>query len=92
MKMKTKMRKESLSAYEELKALKRLQPNEQKVIGAIENLNGATDLQVANYLGWPINCVTGRRNSLEKAGLIYSDRKVRQNGRMVNFWKCGALI
>lgn len=85
--MKTQMRDTSLEAYEQLKTDKQLQPREKQVIEAITELNGATDLQIAIYLGWQINQVTGRRNSLEKKGLVDTKRKIKQNGRMVYFWR-----
>lgn len=81
------MRKESLDAYSELQNTRQLQPREQEVLRALISLKGATDLQIANFLGWQINQVTGRRNSLEKKGVIHSFRKIKQNGRFVNFWK-----
>lgn len=85
--MKTKITDTSLQAYEELKKSGKLQPRENKVLLAIIQLNGATDKQIAAHLGWEINQVTGRRNSLEKKGMVFSKRKVKQLNRMVYFWE-----
>lgn len=40
------------------------------VLNAILLLQPATDKEVSEYLGWPINCVTPRRGELYKLGKI----------------------
>lgn len=81
------MKDTSLEAYSQLKKDKKLQPRENEVLTALKELNGSTDLGIAMYLGWQINQVTGRRNSLESKGLVFSERKIKQNGRFVYFWE-----
>ncbi len=81
------MRKESLEAYSNLLNSGSLQRREKEVLTALISLKGGTDLQIAEWLGWQINQVTGRRNRLEKNGIVESYKKIKQNGRMVNFWR-----
>ena len=57
------MRDTSLEAYNSIR--KKLQPKEKIVLGALIALKGrATNKQIAEYLGWPINSVTGRMHAL----------------------------
>lgn len=56
----------SLTAYETVKLTK----NEEIVRDAIRALEPATNDQIAEYLKWPINCVTGRTNGLVKKSLV----------------------
>jgi predicted transcriptional regulator len=61
--MKTKMRDTSLEAYDSIR--RDLRPKENLVLGALIALKGkATNKEIADYLGMPINCITGRMNSL----------------------------
>ena len=63
--MKTKIRDTSLEAYNSIRT--KLQPKEKIVLGALIALKGkATNKQIAEYLDWPVNCVTGRMNILVK--------------------------
>lgn len=45
------------------------------VYQAIKHMRGATNHQIAEFLNWPINCVTGRVSELRKMFLIKSERK-----------------
>lgn len=75
----------SLMAYEEIKP--KLQNKEKAVMRVYLILNiPLTDLEVATYLGWPINCVTGRRNSLVAKGELKVTGRKLQNGRTVNLY------
>jgi hypothetical protein len=61
--MKTEMRDTSLEAYNSIR--RNLRPKEKMVLAALIALKGrATNKQIAEYLGWPINCVTGRMHAL----------------------------
>jgi hypothetical protein len=43
---------------------------QRKVYEAIGELGIATNEQIAEYLDWPINCVTGRVTELRKFGMV----------------------
>jgi predicted transcriptional regulator len=61
--MKTKMLQTSLDAYDSIR--RDLRPKENLVLGALIALKGkATNKEIADYLGMPINCITGRMNAL----------------------------
>jgi hypothetical protein len=53
------------------------------------------DAQIAARLGWPINCVTGRRNELEQMGYLESAGHFPApiTGQEVHYWQIceGAL-
>ncbi len=73
--MKTKMRDTSLEAYNSIRT--KLQPKEKIVLGALIALKGkATNKQIAEYLDWPVNCVTGRMHSLVKLKKVKLGEKV----------------
>ncbi len=61
----------------------------QQVFIAIRKLGVCNDRMIAEYLGWPINRVTGRRNELVKNGLVVMDRKDKDpvTGNTVTYWK-----
>lgn len=67
------MQDTSLVAYSQVNC----SPREQDVLEAIETLGmEATNLQISEWLGWPINRVTGRTNKLvEKEVLRDSGRR-----------------
>lgn len=50
--------------------LENLQKKEQLVYKAIQKLVKASNLDIANYLGWEINRVTGRTNRLRINNII----------------------
>ena len=63
------MQQTSLQAFEDIKDT--LGRRQLQVYRTIIVLGSATDYKIANWLHWPINWVTGRRNELEKNGYIY---------------------
>ena len=73
--MKTKMRNTSLEAYNSIR--RDLQKKEKLVLGALIALKGrATNKEIAAYLDWEINRVTGRINSLHEMGVVQAGIKV----------------
>lgn len=62
------LRTTSLIAYVEL--LEKLQNREKQVLLSLERLNEANNLMISKDLGFEINQITGRTNSLKKKGLI----------------------
>lgn len=67
------MKDSSIDAYN--KILESLPAKRRAVYAAINELKNCCDIDIAEYLGWPINRVTGRRNELEKLELIRSRGK-----------------
>lgn len=82
------VRQTSLFAFQ---SLNDLGSKQREVYEAIKQLGEACDLDVAFFLGWPINRVTGRRNELMKAGVIYESKVARtpRTNRTVTYWKTG---
>lgn len=74
----------SLPAYKEPKDQSR-----QKVFSAIQKLQPCTNQQIAKYLGWEINKITGRTRELVERKLVECAFKQKDylTGRRVNFWK-----
>jgi transcription initiation factor IIE alpha subunit len=73
--MKTKMRDTSLDAYNSIR--RDLQKKEKLVLGALIALKGrATNREIAAYLQWEINRITGRTFSLHEKGIINAGKKV----------------
>jgi hypothetical protein len=74
----------SLPAYKEPKDKCR-----QIVYDAIKVSGSCTDKQVADYLRWPINRITGRRGELLAQGKIVLDKldKDPESNRLVSYWK-----
>ena len=66
----TLMQETSLQAYKELKSDGKLQPEELKVIYALETYGPMTDIEIANMTGLDKNAVNGRRNSLFKKEIV----------------------
>ena len=58
----------SKTAYEKIK--EKLGTKQLAVYEAIGDLGVASNEQVSEYLGWPINCVTGRVTELHRFGMI----------------------
>ena len=64
----------SLLAYEDLKPS--LQKREAQVLEVIKKAKaGITNNEISRYLHLPINCITGRTNTLVKKGLVYNLQK-----------------
>lgn len=76
----------SKEAYENIQ---NLSEKRKDVFGAIKALKTCCDVDIAEYLGWPINRVTGRRNELEKLDLIESvGKKLSKHSNVaVYHWK-----
>jgi len=54
---------------------------------ALKTLTRATDLEIAEYLGKPINEITPRRNELVKLGYAKENgRKVNPSGNTAKAW------
>lgn len=83
--MKTKMQSTSLEAYNDLQPL--LPARQRQIFYAVKTLGVCCDRQIADFTGWEINRVTGRRNELAEAGLLEIDKRDKYNGRTVIFWR-----
>ena len=90
--MQTNMNFTSLEAYGSIK--EKLQEKEKQVISAIKQLGGkATNKQIAKFLGWEINRVTGRVNSLhDKKGILKADGIDRSTGRAATVWAFKTIL
>ena len=82
------MRSTSLEAYW---SLEHLTEKQQKVFDAIRVLEiphgPPTDVNIGNFLRWPINRITPRRGELEIKGWIVEHGKViNENGRTACTW------
>ena len=61
---------------------------QKMVFGAIRFLGNPCNQDIAEFLGWPINCITGRVKELrDKYVVIDAGLKVNRAGRMVMCWK-----
>lgn len=58
----------SKTAYEKIKD--KLGAKQLAVYEAIGDLGIASNEQISDYLGWPINCTTGRVTELHRFGMI----------------------
>ena len=58
----------SRQAYEKIKG--KLGDRQQKVYDAIREMGIASNEMIADFLGWPINRVTGRVTELNRFGLL----------------------
>ncbi len=75
----------SLLAYSDIK--KKLGNKQRIVRDAIGELGIANNQMIAEYLNWPINCVTGRVKELRDKGFVTTERiDKNQFGRRVLFW------
>ena len=68
-------------------SIEKIDTKRKQVLDAILKLQPCTDKEIANYLGWEINRVTGRRNELAESGIIHDAGKKKQNDRNVIVWK-----
>jgi len=64
--MQTNVHENSLIAYDDLKITDR----QQEVVNVLRILGKATDKQIANYLGYTTNRVTGRITELRDRGIV----------------------
>lgn len=61
----------SKAAYEKIKS--KLGKNQLIVYEAIKTLGRPTNEEIADFLGWPINCVTGRVTELRGFNMVGSE-------------------
>lgn len=80
----------SLFAYRILEP--KLNDRQREVYDAMRMMNRKfTDNDLADFLGWKINCITNRRGELLKKRLIRKSGDVIQNGRKASLWECGII-
>lgn len=85
------MRQTSLLAYKTIEH--KLGPKQKTVLEALEEIAPATDKQLAEHLGWPINTVTPRRGELYKKGKVIEAYVQRDtSGRPATFWKPKEMV
>ena len=60
----------SIFAY---RNIKQLGDKQEQVFNAVKALGRATNEEIADYLGWQINRVTGRTNELRRYGFLTVD-------------------
>ena len=80
----------SLMAFEELKCNPwKINRRCSQVYSVIKELGAASDLEIANKLNLPINCITPRRLELEERGLIefFGQANSQLTGRLVRYYK-----
>lgn len=69
------------------RSIKKLGDKQQQVLEAIETLGVASNEQIAEYLGWPINRVTGRVSELRTYGRVGFERLgMGSAGMPVKMW------
>lgn len=80
------MRQTSLIAYKYLQ--ESIGEKQFKVYSAIKKLGGATNSQISDFLGWPINCVTGRVKELCDQGVVFELGTIKneKTGRKNTIW------
>lgn len=61
------LKETQLNAYSELLNKNQKQKN---VLVAIDQLDGATLFELVEFLGWPVNRITGRLKELVNKGLV----------------------
>lgn len=76
------MRQTSIAALETVP----IGARQQQVLDALRELGAATDKEIANHTGLPINCITGRRGELVAMGKVVERGEVIQNGRRAITW------
>lgn len=81
------MRDTQATAYQEIRET--LPEKRRIVLNAIDTLGLATLIEIANWLGWPINSVSGRVTELAKDGLIEDSgqRATNPSGKKAILWK-----
>ena len=65
----------SLEAYNSI--LPDLQKKEKQVIACLFMIGPSTNEEIGNYLGWAVNRITGRTNSLLKKGILARGERVK---------------
>jgi predicted transcriptional regulator len=77
----------SLAAYDSIAG--QLSEKRKAVLTALKQLEPASNAHVAEFLHWPINCVTGRMNELRKLGFVRPRGKKPgpPTGRFVYYWE-----
>lgn len=85
------MNQTSLEAYYGFTKPK-LGTRQRQVFEVVEALQPVCNQQIAEYLGWPINMVTGRVKELRDAGNLTEcyRRTYNRTGKRVNFWSTPA--
>lgn len=74
----------SLLAY---RAIKELGTRQQQVHDAVETLGSASNEELSDYLGWPIQSVTGRVNELSRYGYLGVEGITKtKSGRSAKLW------
>lgn len=78
----------SIESYWMLEEEGGLTRRQRQVYEAIRENNSMTNKEIAAYLGWPINSVTGRVRELVQIGKVYSIGRVYDDKtrRRVNEW------
>lgn len=75
----------SRQAYQYVKP--KLNGRRKQVYEAIKKLEPVENLRIAEYLGLPINQITGRVNELWKMGLVQVEMTAKNsNGKTAKFW------
>jgi len=75
----------SIFAYKSIQH--ELGDKQQIVYDAVKELSRATNEEIAHYLGWEINRVTGRVNELSKYGMLVPDGiAIGKSGRPAKVW------
>lgn len=75
------------TSREAFKKLRDLGEKQQQVHGTLGELGVASNQDVANKLGWPINRVTGRMKELRDYGfVVVHGLKVNEFGNSVKTW------
>ena len=86
--MRTKVADTSLFAFQGVKPVLGLRQRQMYMVFRRYSSVSFSDELLAKNLGWPINCVTPRRNELAAKGLIERYKKLRNGaGRQVWFWR-----
>jgi len=73
--MKTAVHENSIEAYYSLKLTRR----QNEVVQALRILGQATDQEIADYLNYQINRVTGRLTELRDMGIVIEDHNTTGN-------------
>ena len=71
--MKTTVQQTSLMSYQQLRSEGEIGRRQSEVLGYIRRNPGCSDRDISKGLALPINMITGRRNELQKLGLISED-------------------
>lgn len=84
------MQQTSLDAYF-VDVKPKLNEKQTQVFRAIEAICPASNKQIANYLGWPINSVTPRVLELRQKRQVRSAYVADDGGRKAHFWATNAV-